>query len=216
MNPKVERALGTLLRGARADEKYLAFNDPRFAAAPATISLTSSAFVTGSPMPKRYAGPGIGDNISPPLGWTDLPAATRELVLIMQDPDAPLPRPVTHVAVTTFRSAGPDSRKARWRRTRERRWLLRAARSGRSAMPGRGRCSATVFTVTCFRFSRSDASWRCRRSRSLIRCSPPSPKRYWRVGFWLGLTSGLESSLRAEGEANQKVAGLLRRLRFSQ
>lgn len=100
MNPKLEQTLGTWLRGIRADEKHLAFNDPRFAAAPVTISLTSSAFVEGTPMPKRYAGVGVGDNISPPLGWSNLPAATRELVLIMQDPDAPLPRPVTHVAVT--------------------------------------------------------------------------------------------------------------------
>ncbi len=58
MNLKVERALGTLLRGARANEKYLAFKDPRFAVAPANLSLTSSAFVNGGPMPKRYAGPG--------------------------------------------------------------------------------------------------------------------------------------------------------------
>ncbi len=100
MSPTVERTLGSLLRGVRADEKYLAFNDPRFAAAPVSISLTSSAFVEGGPIPKRYAGTGVGDNISPPLGWSNLPAATRELVLIVQDPDAPLPRPVTHVAVS--------------------------------------------------------------------------------------------------------------------
>jgi Raf kinase inhibitor-like YbhB/YbcL family protein len=100
MNQKVERALGTLLRGMRADEKYLAFNDARFAIVPASLSLTSSVFTNGGPIPKRYAGAGVGDNISPPLGWGDLPATTRELALIVQDPDAPLPRPVTHVAVT--------------------------------------------------------------------------------------------------------------------
>ena len=99
MNPKLEHTLGTWLRGIRAGEKHLAFADPRFSAAPMTIALTSSAFIDGGPMPKRYAGPGAGDNISPPLGWSNLPAATRELVLIMQDPDAPLPRPVTHLAV---------------------------------------------------------------------------------------------------------------------
>ena len=99
MNPKLEHRLGTWLRGIRASEKHLAFNDPRFAAAPVTISLTSSAFLDGGPMPKRYAGAGVGDNISPPLGWTDLPPATRELALIMQDPDVPLPRPVTHMVV---------------------------------------------------------------------------------------------------------------------
>ena len=100
MNPKFERAIGKLLRGVRANEKYLALHDHRFTATPVSISLTSSAFVEGGAMPKRYAGQGVGDNLSPPLGWADLPAATRELVLIMQDPNAPLPRPVTHVAVT--------------------------------------------------------------------------------------------------------------------
>ncbi|MEI9916289.1 MAG: hypothetical protein WDN29_11290 [Methylovirgula sp.] len=92
MNPKFERAIGKLLRGVRA-EKYLALNDPRFTMTPVSISLTSSAFVEGGAMPKRYAGQGVGENLSPPLGWADLPAATRELVLIMQDPDAPLPSP---------------------------------------------------------------------------------------------------------------------------
>ncbi len=100
MDPKFERFIGKLLRGVRANEKYLALNDHRFTATPVSISLTSSAFVEGGAMPKRYAGQGVGDNLSPPLGWADLPAATRELVLIMQDPDAPLPRPVTHIAVT--------------------------------------------------------------------------------------------------------------------
>lgn len=100
MNPKLERFLGGSLRGVRAHEKYLIFNDPRFAAAPASISLTSSAFIDGGAMPTRYAGKGVGDNISPPLGWDNLPGGTRELVLILQDPDVPLPRPVTHFVVT--------------------------------------------------------------------------------------------------------------------
>lgn len=100
MNPKLERFLGGVLRGIRAHEKYLVFDDRRFSAAPLTVELTSSAFVEGSAMPTRYAGKGVGDNISPPLGWANLPSATRELALIMQDPDAPLPRPVTHFVVT--------------------------------------------------------------------------------------------------------------------
>ncbi len=51
-------------------------------------------------MPDRCAGPGVGENISPPLNWSNVPAETKELVLIMQDPDAPLPRPVTHLVAT--------------------------------------------------------------------------------------------------------------------
>jgi Raf kinase inhibitor-like YbhB/YbcL family protein len=51
-------------------------------------------------MPTRYAGEGAGENISPPLSWSGVPDEAAELVLVMQDPDAPLPRPVVHVIAT--------------------------------------------------------------------------------------------------------------------
>jgi Raf kinase inhibitor-like YbhB/YbcL family protein len=48
-------------------------------------------------MPARCAGWGVGENISPALEWSGVPVATQELVIIMEDPDAPLPRPVVHM-----------------------------------------------------------------------------------------------------------------------
>jgi Raf kinase inhibitor-like YbhB/YbcL family protein len=93
----VERTLGRLLRSIHAGDRHLAWNDPRLRDVPAIIRLSSSAFAEGTPMPNRCAGIGVGDNASPPLTWSNLPAGTTELVLIMQDPDAPLPRPVTHL-----------------------------------------------------------------------------------------------------------------------
>jgi len=51
------------------------------------ISLTSPAFRDGGVIPARYTCD--GENISPPLRWGDLPAGTRALVLICDDPDAP-------------------------------------------------------------------------------------------------------------------------------
>ncbi|MGA7196798.1 YbhB/YbcL family Raf kinase inhibitor-like protein [Roseiarcus sp.] len=91
-----ESALGRLLRPVRAGESHLAWKDSRLAARRA-FALASPAFEDGGMMPKRSAGSGIGDNLSPPLDWTGVPGDAAELALIVQDPDAPLPRPVTHL-----------------------------------------------------------------------------------------------------------------------
>ncbi|WP_424630938.1 YbhB/YbcL family Raf kinase inhibitor-like protein [Bradyrhizobium sp. SYSU BS000235] len=78
----------------------MAWNHPAAASAPAIIRLTSSAFTDGGPIPLRYAGAGVGENVSPSLAWTGLPPRTVELALVMEDPDAPLPRPFVHLVVT--------------------------------------------------------------------------------------------------------------------
>ncbi len=52
-----------------------------------TISLTSSAFQQGKPIPKTYAK--SGDNLSPPLAWSDAPKDVKSYALICDDPDAP-------------------------------------------------------------------------------------------------------------------------------
>jgi Raf kinase inhibitor-like YbhB/YbcL family protein len=89
--------IGRLLRGVRAGDDKLACNHPALQSAPATIDLRSDTFATGGMIPPRCAGTGVGDNISPQLAWQGVPPASAELVLIMQDPDAPLPRPVAHL-----------------------------------------------------------------------------------------------------------------------
>ena len=91
------RIVGRLLRGIRAGDRDLACNQPAVQAAPASIRLHSDSFAAGRAMPLRCAGCGVGDNISPQLAWEGVPPATADLVLIMQDPDAPLPRPVVHL-----------------------------------------------------------------------------------------------------------------------
>ena len=52
-----------------------------------TIQITSSAFTQGQPIPKKHSGDGV--DVSPPLAWSNLPANTKELALICDDPDAP-------------------------------------------------------------------------------------------------------------------------------
>ncbi|NLF31157.1 MAG: YbhB/YbcL family Raf kinase inhibitor-like protein [Planctomycetes bacterium] len=58
------------------------------------MQLTSTAFRAGEPIPVRYTAD--GENLSPPLQWANLPDGTRELALIVEDPDAPQPTPWVH------------------------------------------------------------------------------------------------------------------------
>lgn len=50
------------------------------------FSLKSSAFTTGRTIPQKYTCDGI--NVSPPLEWSDVPAGTKNLLLVCYDPDA--------------------------------------------------------------------------------------------------------------------------------
>lgn len=52
------------------------------------MKLISSAFKHESLIPIKYTC--NGDDISPPLSWSDLPKKTQSLVLICDDPDAPM------------------------------------------------------------------------------------------------------------------------------
>lgn len=42
---------------------------------------------------------GVGDNVSPALAWTGVPSEATEVALVIEDPDAPLPRPFVHAVV---------------------------------------------------------------------------------------------------------------------
>jgi Raf kinase inhibitor-like YbhB/YbcL family protein len=68
-----------------------------------TLSVTSPAFANGATLPRKYTK--YYDNISPPLGWTGAPAATRAYALIVDDPDAKL-KPVTHWTIWNMTAAG--------------------------------------------------------------------------------------------------------------
>lgn len=52
------------------------------------LSITSTAFAQGKPIPSAYTCD--GKSISPPLAWSGAPAGARSLALIMDDPDAPM------------------------------------------------------------------------------------------------------------------------------
>ena len=58
------------------------------------IEVSSPAFSAGDVIPKKYTGE--GEDVSPPLEWTGLPAETKEIALICDDPDAPTAEPFVH------------------------------------------------------------------------------------------------------------------------
>lgn len=52
------------------------------------FELTSTAFAAGEKIPRKYTCD--GDDISPPLQWSDAPQNTQSFALISDDPDAPV------------------------------------------------------------------------------------------------------------------------------
>jgi Raf kinase inhibitor-like YbhB/YbcL family protein len=89
--------IGRVLRPVRAGQKHLLTNDPAFRDVPTTVALSSPSFEPDGTIPRRYAGRGVGDNISPAFEWSGIPEGTEQLALIVEDADAPLPRPIVHV-----------------------------------------------------------------------------------------------------------------------
>jgi Raf kinase inhibitor-like YbhB/YbcL family protein len=51
------------------------------------FTLTSSAFQDGENIPPQFTCD--GDDVAPPLAWSDPPQGTRSFALVMEDPDAP-------------------------------------------------------------------------------------------------------------------------------
>jgi Raf kinase inhibitor-like YbhB/YbcL family protein len=94
--------LGRALSGVRAGGDKLVCAQPGMAGA-AEMTLTSPAFAPGARLPERFTADGPG--VSPPLVWTGAPDGAR-LALVVEDPDAPTPRPMVHALVVGL--SGPD------------------------------------------------------------------------------------------------------------
>jgi Raf kinase inhibitor-like YbhB/YbcL family protein len=59
-----------------------------------TLVVTSQDFVNGEPLPPSTTKDGEG--IPPIIAWSAVPEATKSIVMICEDPDAPLPEPFAH------------------------------------------------------------------------------------------------------------------------
>ncbi|PWY81732.1 PEBP-like protein [Aspergillus sclerotioniger CBS 115572] len=97
--PRVEAFLGRLLRNKRGrDAKLLTRVSPVIQAIQPTIAVTSPVGPSPAPLPQEYTP--LGENRFPPLSWTipgDItPDQINSYVLIVEDPDAPLPSPIVH------------------------------------------------------------------------------------------------------------------------
>lgn len=88
--------LGTLLKNKRAGEADLAWNLPALAG-PEVLALHSPDFEHQGPIPKAHAGKRAGgENRSPALAWNATPERTAQLLLVIEDTDAPTRAPFVH------------------------------------------------------------------------------------------------------------------------
>lgn len=97
---KVAGLAGKAMKGVHAGDDKLAI---RALGGGRAIHVESPAFGDGAPIPRKYAAEGAGT--SPPLHWDGVPANARELVLLVEDPDAPMPSPYVH---WTMRRIAPE------------------------------------------------------------------------------------------------------------
>ena len=85
--------LGKAMSGWRAGVESLA--STRADRVPtASLPLNSPAFGDMARLPERFTADGAG--VSPPLFWSDPPAGTAMLALLVEDADAPTPQPLVH------------------------------------------------------------------------------------------------------------------------
>ncbi|MCX4092048.1 YbhB/YbcL family Raf kinase inhibitor-like protein [Nocardia sp. alder85J] len=88
--------LGTLLRNRHAGEAHMAWNLPNLSC-DTVFELTSPDFTHESPLPPVHAADRVGGaDLSPALTWAQPPGRTAQLLLVVEDPDAPTPRPFVH------------------------------------------------------------------------------------------------------------------------
>lgn len=90
---EIKTVIGKALRPVHAGEQKLACRDARLDGIE-SIAIASRGFFPNGPIPRTYAQE--GKNVSPPLHWAGVPPFARELVLLCEDPDAPLPHPFVH------------------------------------------------------------------------------------------------------------------------
>ncbi len=88
--------LGRLLRNRRAGQEGLAWHAANLAG-PETLALTSPDVPHEGPIPVPHASARIGgQDLSPALAWSPAPEGTAQLLLVVEDPDAPTPAPFVH------------------------------------------------------------------------------------------------------------------------
>lgn len=91
MLENIPKAAGKAMQAMRAGEAKLIINSID---APMTLTVESAAFAPAQAIPPRYTAD--GDGLSPELAWHGAPDGTACVALMIEDPDAPMPRPLVH------------------------------------------------------------------------------------------------------------------------
>lgn len=166
----IKHPIARLLRPVRAGIGKIAWHHSAIAGAPELITVTSTAFAEGAAIPQRHAGAGVGANISPALYWSGVPAAAVELVLIVEDPDVPLPRPIVHGLFSGIAAdcGGFPKGLSHWSIRRGRHFRSASVRSNGVDMPGLVRFPVMGRTATSF----SSSHWMPRVGSAARRRSP--------------------------------------------
>ena len=93
---EVSVAAGHAIQGIRAGEEKLAARQLAGHIEP-SISVHSVAFDAGAPLPISCSVDGVG--AAPPLSFGNTPESAKSLLVICEDPDAPLLQPFVHWVV---------------------------------------------------------------------------------------------------------------------
>ena len=136
------------------------------------MELISAAFATGQPIPRRHSCE--GEDLSPPLAWSGVPADAVSLALIVDDPDAPvgtfthwLAWGIAHTLAVSLRASAH---------------LARAETTfARSAIGDRARRAAmgcTVISSACMRWRGNQVCGLARAGRTLSARSGEAPLRW--------------------------------------
>ena len=93
LSKDVSRLAGRILQPVRSGEEALA--SAKEGVAP-ELHVTTRSFPDGGVIPNRHAGEA---GVAPELRWSGIPRGAQELVVLCEDPDAPLPKPFVHWAL---------------------------------------------------------------------------------------------------------------------
>lgn len=68
-----------------------------------SLTVTSPTMKAGEPVPRDYTAD--GRNMSPPIAWSDVPAGTKSIAVVCEDPDAGNPPPFVHWVIYNIPAA---------------------------------------------------------------------------------------------------------------
>ena len=91
MMEKAEQMVGHLLRNVHSSHEKMT---SAALVGHGDIQVSSDSFDPGMPMAKKYTQD--GQSISPALEWAGVPANAVSVVVVCEDPDAPMPEPIVH------------------------------------------------------------------------------------------------------------------------